>query len=332
MLKPEESFAPSPTSRWLVSTDWLAEHLRDRNLVVVDASYFLPTIKRDAGAEYRAHHIPGAVFFDIDAVSDHSTELPHMLPGTTQFGDAVGALGIGDGDTIVVYDSAGLYSAARVWWTFRIFGAKKVYILDGGLPKWQAENRPLEQGDSKRTPKKFTAEMNVRAVALLDDVRMALADDSAQVVDARSAERFAGKAPEPRPGLRSGHMPRAFNVPYGKLIENGRARESKRRSRRPASTSTSRSSPRAAPASPPRSSLSRWSPSAKNQKAFTTARGRNGARASICRSSTINPQAPGARDPRAGALYWRLQSREPADAFTQTELRVLRSRSAAGFV
>jgi thiosulfate/3-mercaptopyruvate sulfurtransferase len=221
MLKPEESFAPSPTRRWLVSTDWLSEHLRDRNLVVVDASYFLPTIKRDAGAEYRAHHIPGAVFFDIDAVSDHSTELPHMLPGTTQFGDAVGALGIGDGDTIVVYDSAGLYSAARVWWTFRIFGAKKVYILDGGLPKWQAENRPLEQGDSKRTPKKFTAEMNVRAVALLDDVRMALADDSAQVVDARSAERFAGKAPEPRPGLRSGHMPRAFNVPYGKLIENG---------------------------------------------------------------------------------------------------------------
>jgi thiosulfate/3-mercaptopyruvate sulfurtransferase len=221
MLKPEESFAPSPTSRWLVSTEWLAERLRDRNVVVVDGSYFLPTIKRDAGAEYRAGHIPGAVFFDIDAVSDHSTELPHMLPGTTQFGDAVGALGIGDGDTIVVYDSVGLYSAARVWWTFRIFGAKKVYILDGGLPKWQAENRPLEPGDGKRTPKKFTAEMNVGAVALLDDVRMAVADDSAQVVDARSAERFAGKAPEPRPGLRSGHMPRAFNVPYGKLIENG---------------------------------------------------------------------------------------------------------------
>jgi thiosulfate/3-mercaptopyruvate sulfurtransferase len=221
MLKPEDSFAPSPTSRWLVSTDWLAEHLRDRNLVVVDGSYFLPTMKRDAHAEYRAGHIPGAVFFDIDAVSDHSTELPHMLPGPAQFGEAVGALGIGDGDSVVVYDSAGLFSAARVWWTFRIFGAEKAYILDGGLPQWKAENRPLEQGDAKRPPQKFDAEMNVGAVAMLGDVRMALVADSVQVVDARSAERFAGTAPEPRPGLRSGHMPRSFNVPYGKLIENG---------------------------------------------------------------------------------------------------------------
>ena len=221
MLKPEDSFAPSPTSRWLVSTDWLAEHLRDRNLVVVDGSYFLPTIKRDAQAEYRAGHIPGAVFFDIDAVSDDSTELPHMLPGPTQFGEAVGALGIGDGDSVVVYDSAGLYSAARVWWTFRIFGAKKVYILDGGLPQWKAENHPIEQGDARRPPKKFNAEMNVGAVATLGDVRMAQVDDGVQIVDARPAERFAGTAPEPRPGLRSGHMPRSFNVPYAKLIDNG---------------------------------------------------------------------------------------------------------------
>ena len=222
MLKPEDSAAPSPTSRWLVSTDWLAAHLRDPDVIPVDASYPAVGQKRDTRAEYRDGHVPGAVFFDIEAVSDHSTELPHMLPGPTQFGEAAGALGIGDGDTVVVYDSAGLYSAARVWWTFRIFGARKAYILDGGLPKWKAENRPLEQGDAKRAPKKFTAEMNVGAVAMLDDVRMALADDSAQIVDARSAERFAGKAPEPRPGLRSGHMPRAFNVPYGKLLENGR--------------------------------------------------------------------------------------------------------------
>lgn len=222
MLKPEDSPTPSPTSRWLVSTDWLARHLRDRNLAVVDGSYFLPTVNRDAHAEYRAGHIPGAVFFDIDAVSDHSTELPHMLPGPAQFGEAVGTLGIGDGDTVVVYDSAGLYSAARVWWTFRIFGATKVFVLDGGLPKWKAENRPLEPGDAKRTPKKFTAEMNVGAVAMLDDVRMALVDDSAQIVDARSPDRFAGKEPEPRPGLRSGHMPRALNLPYSKLIEDGR--------------------------------------------------------------------------------------------------------------
>lgn len=221
MLRPDDSFAPSPTSRWLVSTDWLADHLRDRNLTVVDGSYFLPMQQRDAHAEYRGGHIPGAVFFDIEAVSDHSTELPHMLPGPTQFGEVVGSLGIGDGDTVVVYDSVGLYSAARVWWTFRLFGAKKVYILDGGLPKWKSEGRPLETGDAERAARKFTAEMNVSAVALLDDMRMAQTDDSIQIVDARSPERFAGTAPEPRPDLRSGHMPRSFNVPFGRLIENG---------------------------------------------------------------------------------------------------------------
>ena len=205
----------------IVSTDWLADHLRDRNLTVVDGSYFLPMQQRDAHAEYRGGHIPGAVFFDIEAVSDHSTELPHMLPGPTQFGEVVGSLGIGDGDAVVVYDSVGLYSAARVWWTFRLFGAKKVYILDGGLPKWKSEGRPLETGDAERAARKFTAEMNVGAVALLDDMRMAQTDDSIQIVDARSPERFAGTAPEPRPGLRSGHMPRSFNVPFGRLIENG---------------------------------------------------------------------------------------------------------------
>jgi len=222
MLRSDDSPASSPTSRWLVSTDWLAEHLRDRNVVVVDGSLFLPTQQRDAHAEYRDRHIPGAVFFDIEAISDHSTELPHMLPGPTQFGEAAGALGISDTDTVVVYDSVGLYSAARVWWTFRIFGAKQVYILDGGLPKWQAEKRPLEAGAVERPRRKFNAEMNVGAVALLGDVRMALADESAQIVDARSAERFSGKAPEPRPGLRSGHMPGSFNLPFSRLVENGR--------------------------------------------------------------------------------------------------------------
>jgi thiosulfate/3-mercaptopyruvate sulfurtransferase len=222
MLRTENSPAPSPTSRFLVSTDWLAERLRDPHVVTVDASYFLPTQKRDAHAEYRGAHIPGAVFFDIEAVSDHSTDLPHMLPGPTQFGEVVGGLGIGDGDAVIVYDSTGLFSAPRVWWTFRVFGAQSVYILDGGLPKWKAEGRPIETGDTKRAPKTFTAKMNVGAVALLDDVRMALTDDSTQIVDARSAERFAGRAPEPRPGLRSGHIPRSFNVPYERLLENGR--------------------------------------------------------------------------------------------------------------
>ncbi len=222
MLRTDATPASSLPSRWLVSTDWLADHLRDRNVVAVDGSYFLPTQQRDAHAEYRGGHIPGAVFFDLETISDHSTELPHMLPGAKHFGEAVGALGIGDGDSVVVYDSAGLLSAPRVWWTFRIFGARKVYILDGGLPKWKAEGRPLEQGDAERTRQKFNAEMNVGAVAMLADVRMALTADSAQIVDARSPERFAGTAPEPRPGLHSGHMPGSFNVPYGRLIENGR--------------------------------------------------------------------------------------------------------------
>jgi thiosulfate/3-mercaptopyruvate sulfurtransferase len=222
MLRTDKDPAPSPASRWLKSTDWLAQRLRDRDVIAVDGSYFVPTVKRDARAEYRSGHIPGAVFFDIEAVSDHSTELPHMLPGTIQFGEAVGALGIGDGDTVVAYDSVGLYSAARVWWTFRIFGAKNVYVLDGGLPQWKSERRPLEIGETKREPKQFHAEMNVGAVAMLADVRMALTDRSAQVVDSRSAERFSGKAPEPRPGLRSGHMPDSFNVPYDRVIENGR--------------------------------------------------------------------------------------------------------------
>ena len=222
MLRTEKDAAPSPASRWLVTTQWLAERLRDPNIVVV-GSHYLPVQKPgDAQAEYRAGHIPGAVFFDIEAVSDHSTDLPHMLPGTTQFDEAAGQLGIGDGDTVVIYDSPSLFSAPRVWWMFRLFGAKSVFILDGGLPKWKAEGRPLDTGDVKRTPRKFTAVMNVGAVALTDDVRMALADESAQVVDARSAERFAGTAPEPRPGLHSGHMPGALNVPYDRLLENGR--------------------------------------------------------------------------------------------------------------
>src|ERR1041385_5574134 len=161
-----DNFPPgSPSSPWLVSTDWLAARLRDPKIVVVDATYFLPQHNRDAHAEYKREHIPGAVFFDIEAISEHPTELPHMLPGTTQCGDAVGALGIGDGDTVVVYDNSPLFSAARVWWTFRIFGAKSVYVLGGGLPKWKAEGRRTESGEIKPKAKPFTPGMNVAAVA-----------------------------------------------------------------------------------------------------------------------------------------------------------------------
>jgi len=210
----------TPASPWLKSTAWLADNLK--NVVVVDGSFYLPAHKRDAKAEYLAGHIPGAVFFDIDKVADHSTDLPHMLPGPQQFGDMTGALGISEKDTIVVYDGLGLMSSPRVWWTFRLFGAKNVFILDGGMPAWKAEGRPTEAGEVKRPPSTFTAEMNTGAVAMMSDVQMALNDDSVQVVDARPAGRFAGRDPEPRPGLRGGHMPGAFNVPSGELIENGR--------------------------------------------------------------------------------------------------------------
>jgi thiosulfate/3-mercaptopyruvate sulfurtransferase len=211
-----------PASRWLVTTDWLQRHLEAPDIVVVDASYYLPNQKRDAHAEYLAAHIPGAVFFDINAVADRATDLPHMLPAPEAFSSAVRALGIGDGQTIVVYDGTGLYSAPRVWWTFRVFGVREAFILDGGFPKWKAEGRPIELGETKRTPRHFTARFDHAAVAALNDVKQALASKSAQVVDARAAERFAGTAPEPRPGLPSGHMPGAFNLPFAEIVEGGR--------------------------------------------------------------------------------------------------------------
>jgi thiosulfate/3-mercaptopyruvate sulfurtransferase len=209
-------------SPWLVSTDWLAAHLTDPNVAIVDGSFYLATLKRDANAEYLAAHIPGAVRFDIDAIADHSTSLPHMLPTGDAFAAAAGALGIGDADTIVVYDGVGLYGAPRVWWTLRTFGAGKVYILDGGLPKWRAEGRPVEAGPAARTPRRFNARLNRAAVAAVADVQRALAGGTAQVVDARAADRFRGDAPEPRPGLRSGHMPGARNVPYGGVLDGNR--------------------------------------------------------------------------------------------------------------
>jgi thiosulfate/3-mercaptopyruvate sulfurtransferase len=211
-----------PASRWLVTTEWLEGHLAAPDIVVVDGSYYLPTMKRNARQEYLDAHIQGAVFFDIEEVADHTTDLPHMLPKPEAFSSAVRDLGIGDGQTIVVYDGIGLYGAARVWWTFRVFGAKEVFILDGGFPKWKAEGRAIEFGEVKRLPRHFTARMDHGAVAALNDVQTALATANAQVVDARSAERFRGQAAEPRPGLRSGRMPGAFNVPYQALIEDGR--------------------------------------------------------------------------------------------------------------
>jgi thiosulfate/3-mercaptopyruvate sulfurtransferase len=213
---------PSPASRWLVSTEWLAERLGAAGVRIVDGSYFLPAANRDPRTEYLSAHIPGAVFFDIDEIADRSSGLPHMLPTPQAFADAVGRLGIGNDMTIVVYDSVGLFSSPRVWWTLRVFGARDVFILDGGLPKWMAEGRPIAAGEPTPRPVPFVAHFNPRAIAALTDVQRALNAGSAQVVDARSKARFRGEEPEPRPGLTSGHMPGALNVPSGELIESGR--------------------------------------------------------------------------------------------------------------
>jgi thiosulfate/3-mercaptopyruvate sulfurtransferase len=204
-----------------VSTDWLAEHLGEPGLGVIDASWHLPPTGRNGAAEFRAQHIPGAVFFDIDAIADVESGLPHMLPDAHKFAQEMGALGLGDGMHFVVYDAHGLFAAARVWWTLRAFGVTDVKILGGGLPKWIQENRPLEQGDARPRPARFSPRLDHSVVATIDEVRKALANGSAQVVDARAADRFEGRAAEPRSGLRSGHMPGSLNLPFVEIVEHG---------------------------------------------------------------------------------------------------------------
>jgi thiosulfate/3-mercaptopyruvate sulfurtransferase len=205
-----------------VTTEWLAAHLDEPGLGLIDASWHLPPTGRNGEAEYRASHIPGAVFFDIDVIADTSSDLPHMLPDPVAFSSAMRRLGLGDGMHMVVYDAHGLFAAARVWWTLRAFGVGDVNILEGGLPKWIAEGRPLEEGVVERQPRHFTARLDHSFVASLADIRQALASQATQVVDARPADRFRGEAPEPRPGLKSGHMPGALNVPFVDIVEHGK--------------------------------------------------------------------------------------------------------------
>jgi thiosulfate/3-mercaptopyruvate sulfurtransferase len=207
-----------------VSTEWLADHLDDPSLVPVDASWYLPTANRKAHAEYLAGHIPGAAFFDIDGVADTSTGLPHMLLAPQEFGRQVGALGIGDGMTIVIYDEAGLFSAPRVWWEFLTMGAPRIRILDGGGARWRAEGRPLESGPSRRKAATFTPLFHPELVRNFDQVKAAVAAHQ-QIADARPAGRFAGHDAEPRPGLASGHMPGATSVPASDLVANGRMKD-----------------------------------------------------------------------------------------------------------
>jgi thiosulfate/3-mercaptopyruvate sulfurtransferase len=203
----------------LVSTEWLARHLSAPDVRVVDGSWYLPAAKRDPKAEYAERHIPGAVFFDIDEIADTASPLPHMLPSAEKFASRVRHLGLGDGNRIVVYDGGGIVSAARVWWSFRVFGHEDVAVLDGGLPKWLREGRPVESGPPAPRERHFTARFNHAMVRDLEQVRRNIAERREQVLDARSAGRFAGAEPEPRAGLRGGHIPGSMNLPYTRLTE-----------------------------------------------------------------------------------------------------------------
>ena len=211
----------------LVSTEWLAQHLSAPDVRLVDASWYLPATKRDARAEYEASHIPGAVYFDIDRIADPSTSLPHMLPSGTEFSAHMRKLGLGDGSRIVVYDGGtpdskpvSMASAARVWWTFRVFGHNEVSVLDGGFAKWRAENRPIEGILPMPRERRFTPRFNHALVRDIDQIEHNVRAPNEQIVDARSIGRFVGAEPEPRAGLRAGHIPGSVNLPSDLLIDS----------------------------------------------------------------------------------------------------------------
>jgi thiosulfate/3-mercaptopyruvate sulfurtransferase len=203
----------------LVTTQWLAGQLDDPHLLVLDASWHLPAAKRNAREEFLAGHIPGAAFFDLDASSNQNTTLPHMLPTPEKFAADMKRLGASDAKHIVCYDVVGLFSAARLWWMLKWFGHDHASVLDGGLLKWKAEGRALQSGGSaKAEARHFTSHLKPEIVRTLSDVASALQSKSAQVADARSGTRFRGEEPEPRPGVKPGHMPDAYNVHYGSLV------------------------------------------------------------------------------------------------------------------
>ena len=205
-----------------VTTEWLAAHLSDPGLVVLDGSWHMPNAARNAQAEYLAGHIPGAVFFDIDGIADTATDLPHMLPAPSDFAHMVGALGISETMTIVIYDELGLFSAPRVWWTFKAMGAGDVRILAGGGPQWRAERRPTETGLVTRPPQVFHARFEPARIADFKTVLARSRDHAARIADARPAPRFHAEVPEPRAGLRGGHIPNSLSVPVSLLTEAGR--------------------------------------------------------------------------------------------------------------
>lgn len=206
----------------LVSTDWLAAHLKDPDLRILDGSWYLPQQGRDAKAEYDAAHIPGARFFDIDEISDHRSDLPHMVPPVEKFMSRMRAMGVGDGHQVVVYDGAGLMSAARVWWLFKLMGQDNIAVLDGGFPKWQAEEREIEDLPPVVRDRHMTVRVQNHLVRDVTQVSAATKLRDHEIIDARSASRFAGNEAEPREGLRAGHIPGSKNVPFANLLsKNG---------------------------------------------------------------------------------------------------------------
>ncbi len=202
----------------VVSTDWLGAHLKDPDLRILDASWYLPDAGRDAKAEYQAAHIPGARFFDIDEISDKRSGLPHMAPPPEMFISRMRAMGVGDGHQVVVYDGSGLFSAARVWWTFRLMGKVDVAVLDGGFPKWQAEGRPTEDMPPMVRDRHITVQRQAHLVRDVTQVAAAAKLGDHAIIDARAPGRFRGEEPEPRPGLRGGHIPGSINVPFKTLL------------------------------------------------------------------------------------------------------------------
>ena len=202
----------------LVSTAWLEAHLQDPDLRILDASWYMPDSGRDPKGEYMAAHIPGARFFDIDEISDQRSSLPHMAPPHEKFISRMRAMGVGDGHQVVIYDGSGLFSAPRVWWTFRLMGKTDVAVLDGGLPKWRAEGRPIEDMPPVLRDRHITVQRQASLVKDVTQVAHSSKLGDAEIVDARSAARFKGEAPEPRPGLRSGHIPGSKNLPWNGLL------------------------------------------------------------------------------------------------------------------
>ena len=209
---------PHSDPKTVVSTQWLETHLKDPDLRIIDASWYMPAEGRDPKADYDAAHIPGARFFDIDEISDLRSDLPHMAPPVEKFMSRMRAMGIGDGHQVVVYDGAGIFSAARVWWLFRLMGKSDVAVLDGGLPKWQAEGRPVEDLPPVIRDRHMTVHRQAHMIKDVTQVAAASKLGDWQILDARSPGRFAGTEPEPREGLRGGHIPNSKNLPFGDLL------------------------------------------------------------------------------------------------------------------